>query len=118
MNTAPANRGTVLLLGNYRPAVAAARALVGAGYRIILGLEGEELDAELSGYVADSWDHPQLRSASEAFDEALTDLIEERDDIVAVLPVAEEFVLYLAANEKAIKARTALASPAAPCTCC
>lgn len=102
---------TILLLGNYRPAIALARALAADGYRIMLGLEGEEPSAERSRFVNETWDHPLLSTCKATFLEALVELLDQRSDICAVIPVAEEFVLFLATHEKRIKAKTLLASP-------
>ena len=102
---------TVLLLGNYRPAIAIARALAKEGIRVIVGGEGEPLGAHCSRYVDEIWDHPKLADDEMCFLDALMDLLSARPDIEAVLPVTEEFALFLAAHEEQVKSRVRLASP-------
>ena len=89
---------SVLLLGNYRPALVIARRLAAAGYKIILGLEGDEGGCELSRYVAEVWDHPVLAEGAGSFLEQLETFLAKRSDIKAVFPVAEEFVNCFAAE--------------------
>lgn len=103
--------GTILLLGNYRATIAVAGALKHAGYRVIAGLEGEPLGVECSRFVDAFWDHPKLTENSTGFLQALDDFLLAQADIVAVLPVTEEFALFLAEHEKVVKRHTVLASP-------
>lgn len=105
-------RVSVLLLGNYRATIAVARALSQAGYRVISGLEGEPLGAHCSRFVDEFWNHPDLRKGGDAFLAALIDFVSRRRDLGVVLPVSEEFALFLAEHEDAITARLVLASPA------
>ena len=103
----------ILLLGNYRPALAIARALAARGYRIIMGLEGDEGGCEHSRFVWQSWDHPKLAADPNAFRAALKAYLAERPDIVAVFPVAEEFVRCLAEPPRGLPDRVKLVSPTA-----
>ncbi len=103
--------GTILLLGNYRPAVAVARALAADGWRVMLGYEGEDLGADCSRYVDEIWDHPGLEDSPDALMDALTALIETRPDITGVMPVSEEFMLFLAAHDTVLRGRIKLVSP-------
>ncbi len=106
-----APRRTVLLLGNYRPAIAVARALSADGIRVMAGTGGEPLGAHCSRYVDEHWDHPALTDDEAGFLRALMELLSVRSDIEAVLPVTEEFTLFLAAHEEEIRSRAKLASP-------
>lgn len=113
MTNLPANQyqRTVLLLGNYRPAVALARSLSACGFRIMLGSEGEAVGASRSKDVDVVWDHPLLSDGELGFLAALRALLDQRSDIYAIMPVAENFVTFLAAHEDELRARVLLASP-------
>jgi predicted ATP-grasp superfamily ATP-dependent carboligase len=89
------DRGSVLLLGNYRPTIALVRALRPRGYRTVVGLGGEG-GAEYSRFTDEVWDHPPLTDGGEAFVAALDVLVARRPDLRVVLPVGEEFVRVLA----------------------
>ncbi|MGI9413166.1 MAG: hypothetical protein ACR2PM_05830 [Hyphomicrobiales bacterium] len=103
----------ILLLGNYRPALAIARALSARGYRIVMGLEGDGGGCEHSRHVWQSWDHPRLANDPAAFRAALKAYLADRPDIVAVFPVAEEFVHCLAEPPRGLPERVKLVSPGA-----
>lgn len=102
---------TILLLGNYRPAVAVARALAADGWRVMLGFEGEDLGADCSNCVHEIWDHPDLETEPQALNDALLSLIESRPEITAILPVSEEFMLFLATHDSVLRGRVMLVSP-------
>jgi predicted ATP-grasp superfamily ATP-dependent carboligase len=102
---------TVLLLGNYRPTLAVARALSGHGYRVAVGLGGGEGCTEYSRFVDEAWDHPPLAGSGEAFLSALLVLLAARPDISTVYPVAEEFVHFLADAASALPSHIVVASP-------
>lgn len=114
------SRETVLLLGNYRPALAAARSLSMHGDRVIMGLGGGEGCTEYSRFVDETWDHPPLSGSGDAFLAALTALLEARSDISVVYPLAEEFVRLFAGRQQALPDRIVVASPGANVvqTCC
>ncbi len=103
-------RGTVLLLGNYRPAVAIARALAPLGFKIVLGLQGEDHGVRFSRFVSGVWDHPQLDGTA-SFHNALARYLEQHQEIKLVLPVTEEFVNAFAAQEFPFPERVTLVSP-------
>ena len=103
--------GTILLLGNYRPAVAVARALAADGWRIMLGFEGEDLGADCSSHVDEIWDHPNLEDEPQALIDALAALIDGRPDVTAILPVSEEFMLFLAKHDLVLRDQTRVVSP-------
>ncbi len=102
---------TVLLLGNYRPALTVARSLAAMGYGIVIGSEGDEGGCELSRHVSEVWDHPPLADGKEAFLDALDRFLEPRDDIEIVFPIAEEFVNLLADVEWTPPEGVVLAGP-------
>lgn len=104
---------TVLLLGNFRPALATARALREADYRTILGQEGEYLGVESSRYIDEIWNHPDTAEGTGNFLGALKSLLLTRQDILAVLPVSEEFMAILAGADDELRRLTVLASPVA-----
>ena len=103
--------GTILLLGNYRPAVAVARALAADGWRVMLGYEGEDPGADCSRHVDEIWDHPGLKDSPDTLMNALTALLADRPDIAGVMPVSEEFMLFLAARDTVLRGRIKLVSP-------
>jgi len=104
-------KGTVLLLGNYRPTQVIARRLKARGHRIVCGLEGYEGDAEKSRAVDETWDHPSLSRAPEEFARALAGFLAARGDVTAVLPVAEPAVRFFAEHEIALPAHVRLVAP-------
>lgn len=89
-------RGTVLLLGNYRPALTVVRALSAHGYRTMVGLGGHEGCVEYSRYADESWDHAPLTGTGRAFMADLERLLAARPDITTIYPIAEEFCACLA----------------------
>jgi predicted ATP-grasp superfamily ATP-dependent carboligase len=110
----------VLLLGNYRPALAVARSLSRHGYRIMMGLGGGEGCGEYSRFVDESWDHPALAGTGDEFFASLLTLLNARRDIEVIYPVAEEFVRFVAEREDALPERVTVASPRGDTvrTCC
>lgn len=102
---------TVLLLGNYRPALTVARSLAAAGYGIVIGSEGDEGGCELSRYVSEVWDHPPLADGKDIFIDALNRFLGPREDIEIVFPIAEEFVNLLAEVEWTPPQGVVLAGP-------
>ncbi len=89
-------QGTVLLLGNYRPALSIARSLGALGYTIIVSSGGGEGCTEYSRFVQERWDHPEVEASREDFLAALLGYLSQRDDIQYVFPIAEAYVLCLA----------------------
>ncbi|MEM8645723.1 MAG: hypothetical protein AAGF86_05190 [Pseudomonadota bacterium] len=100
----------ILLLGNYRPAVVIARALAPLGYRIVLGLQGEEHGVRFSRFVSETWDHPELSRVG-AFDAELKSYLHQNPAISCVLPVTEEFVNAFARQDICLPEGVSLASP-------
>lgn len=100
----------ILLLGNYRPAVAIARALAPLGYRIVLGLQGEEHGVRFSRFVSEVWDHPEL-AENAAFNGALARYLTQKPGVKLVLPVTEEFVNAFARKDIRLPDDVTLVSP-------
>jgi len=107
------NRPSILLLGNYRPALAVARALRPAGYRVIMGKRGGEGFSEYSRFVEEAWDHPAVESDPAAFEVSLRNFLAERPDIQLVLPITEAFVMFFAEQMQALPGDAVLVSPRA-----
>lgn len=115
----PDVRHTVLLLGNYRPALVAARALSELGCRIVLGLGGGEGGNEHSRAVDEVWDHPELVGAGDQFVAALEKFLTSRPDITVVYPIGEPFLLCFAERGMRFEDRVLIASvpPGIATTC-
>ena len=87
---------TILLLGNYRPALVLARVLSRRGYKIICGDEGCDGGAEHSRSVDEIWHHPHLGGGPASFLTALDIFMERHPDLETIYPVSEEFVRFFA----------------------
>lgn len=107
------NRPSVLLLGNYRPALAVARVLREAGFRIVMGKRGGEGFNEYSRFVEEAWDHPPVETAAAGLQTALTEFLDEREDIQFVFPISEAFVMFFAERMLSLPGGATLVSPRA-----
>lgn len=85
---------SVLILGNYRPALRLASALHGLGRHVIVTRGCGGGYADLSRYVTETWDHPPLASEA-AFFAALGKFLRSRPDIQVVVPLWERCVKSL-----------------------
>ncbi len=106
-------RPSILLLGNYRPALAVARVLREAGYRIVMGKRGGEGFSEYSRFVDEAWDHPPVETDVVGLQGALTNFLSEREDIQFVLPISEPFVMFFAERLPVLPDGVTLVSPRA-----
>lgn len=79
----------VLVLGDHRQALAIARSLHRAGYRVIAGRAGRPTVLERSRCVTEVWDHPSSRDRV-AWSDALAAFCAARQDVGAVFPVGTE----------------------------
>jgi predicted ATP-grasp superfamily ATP-dependent carboligase len=111
MHATMAVQKTALLLGNYRPAIAVARALDAMGYAVIVGNEGDEGGTEWSRSVSELWPHPALSGNARQFMSALDQLLKARSDISIVVPINEEFAIFFAAHHWQAPHGVILASP-------
>ncbi|WP_205042303.1 hypothetical protein [Rhodoligotrophos defluvii] len=103
--------GTVLILGNYRPALTVARKLKALGYRVAVNANKQQPLLEYSRAVSLIWDAPP--PSDQGFMAALLSFIDAQGDVVAIIPVSEPMVDVLAANWKALASREVrLATPA------
>jgi biotin carboxylase len=84
----------ILVVGNYRPTVAAVRSLGRAGCELVVGCPPIRSYAERSRYVGEAWAHPIL-SESEAFAVSLLDFLAPRPDIDAIFPVSGTAIMRL-----------------------
>ncbi len=111
MTVQPASRPAVLLLGNYRPCLPAARALRQSGYRVIVtrGASGE--CCEFSRHVDECFDHPPLTDMV-AFFRAVGAFLTDRPDIAAVLPIWEPCVELIGRYRYLLPADRLYATPA------
>ena len=85
----------IVLLGNYRPAQVAARKLAQLGYQVILGLGGGEGGVEHSKFVSHCWEHSDAQKNPDVFLGELNRLIETHPAIETILPISEEFSVFL-----------------------
>ena len=110
MRSAVSARPTVLLLGNYRPTIALARALGGVGHRVIVGscVEGSAEfgrgSAEFSRFAAEVWWHPSIERHPDGLIAALRAFLSRRRDVGVVFPVAEHFVRLVSERRDALPA--------------
>lgn len=109
----PDFRPRILLLGNDRAALAAARALRPAGYCVIMGRDGGEGVCEFSRFVEETWDHPPAETDAVAFQSALRELIARRPEIQMVLPATEIFSRFFAEEMSSLPGNVVLVSPRA-----
>ncbi|MCH8239551.1 MAG: hypothetical protein IIB62_05780 [Proteobacteria bacterium] len=108
-------KDSVLILGNYRPTLAVARALGEEGHHVIVSEDDDRVaGARYSRFVDEMWDHPDLDAeAGATFKQALKLFLDQRPDITAIVPVAEEFVVWLAKNGTSLPADITIVSPEA-----
>lgn len=81
-------REVALLIGNYRPALTAARELRRLGWRVILGCEPASTGAEKSRYVEKVWQMPDPNATSE-FRNWLVGAFAAEPAIGLVMPITE-----------------------------
>jgi predicted ATP-grasp superfamily ATP-dependent carboligase len=104
---------TALLIGNYRPALAAARELYRLGWKVTLGCEPGSTGAEHSRYVADLWPMPALEPGFAAYRAALAALLARRPDIALAVPITEATLNATSAVRDVLAPGVRLAAPPA-----
>lgn len=109
--TGPAD--TVLLLGNYRAALTAARQLSPSGCRVILGSEPGAYGAEHSRFVDEVWHCPPLIPHSPEFLTALQALLGRQAGVVTIMPMIERALNTVASFEAELAQTARLALPKA-----
>lgn len=89
----------ILLLGNYRPSLTLARDFEARGFQVSVGSHGCDRLCQYSRSVAFIWEHSPLNCGPEVFSTELKRYVSKHPELVAVVPVAEEYVRLLAENE-------------------
>lgn len=107
---ARADRGTVLMVGNYRPSLAVARALSAAGYRVSGGDDGEFPALAVSRHCHEVWAHPPVTDKRRFLD-ALTAYLSARPDVTTVLPLHEDYLAVFAEERTTFPDGVVLAMP-------
>ncbi|MCF6326168.1 MAG: hypothetical protein L3J21_02620 [Devosiaceae bacterium] len=90
---------TILLLGNYRPTLTLARTLKDRGYRIMVGGDGSETTCDHSNSVSKIWHHSPLSMGADQFKSELMRFQKTNPNLVALFPVAEEYVRLFAEHQ-------------------
>ena len=106
-----ATEQTVLMIGNYRPALAAARALGSMGYRVVLGAELGSSGAERSRFVDEIWPLPDPKLGLDAFRAALAKRLRSDLSIAFVLPMRESTIKLVDDSRDVIPADVLVATP-------
>jgi carbamoylphosphate synthase large subunit len=101
----------ILLVGNYRPALAMARVLKSAGYHVIMGKRGGEGFSELSRFVDRVWDHPTVEDDKQGFIRELPSFLKAHPEIQTVFPVTEKMVMCFAEHPEIVPDGVTLVSP-------
>lgn len=107
------NKGTVLVVGNYRPSLGVLRSLGRAGYRLVVGRDPEFSFVERSRYCAETWSHPPMGDP-ESFLAALVDFLQSRPDVSMVFPVQQWAVILLARHWDRLPASVTLVNVPRP----
>ncbi|GBE13485.1 MAG TPA: hypothetical protein ENH42_00060 [Desulfobacteraceae bacterium] len=91
---------TILLLGNYRPALTLARTLSANGYKIIVGTQGCDHCCEHSHFVSQMWDHSDCTEHASLFLKELDHFSKVQPALAAIFPVSETYVRFFAENSR------------------
>ena len=94
------NKPLILLLGNYRPSLTLARTFKGRGFEVSVGTHGCERLCQYSNAVQEMWSHSPLNSGPKVLAEELRSYASSHPELVAIIPVAEEYVRLIAEHEK------------------
>ncbi|MEM9331286.1 MAG: hypothetical protein AAGA53_08155 [Pseudomonadota bacterium] len=89
----------ILLLGNYRPSLILARTFKKRGFSIVVGTHGCERLCQYSNAVRSTWSHSPLNSGPETLACELKAFSKANPNLVAIFPVAEEYVRMICENE-------------------
>lgn len=107
----PAASRTVLIAGNYRPALTAARRLKAMGYRVLLGMEPGSTGAEHSRFVDEIWRMPAPERGAQAFREALRVRLRLDSSIAVILPMTETYLNFVDAARDLVPPDILVAAP-------
>lgn len=105
--------GTVVVLGNYRAALAAVREMSARGCVVVLGAEPDTFCAEHSRFVDEVWHCPPFVPRSQEFLAALRTLVRRLRPPVTVMPIRERSLDTVASFERELAAEVRLALPQA-----
>ncbi|MCG8354098.1 MAG: hypothetical protein MI920_00865 [Kiloniellales bacterium] len=111
-----AKQESVLLLGNYRPSLAVARALSEAGYRVIVTPE-EFPPLRRSRFVKEIWRANVSSVDDPAYVEALQVFLKSRPDIALIVPVSQKLMTVLLPHRERLHAPLLISAPEAVRTC-
>jgi len=89
---------SVLVLGDYPPALEVTRSLGESGHRIIVGTSSLYCYANLSRHCAETWHHPPIVESVSSFFEALKDFLRSRPDITVIFPVEDIYLVRFCEN--------------------
>ncbi|MFN8623856.1 MAG: ATP-grasp domain-containing protein [Chloroflexota bacterium] len=106
----PSPRGSVLLVGNYLPSIAVARALAAQGYHVIAGDGGEYSTVFASRACHEVWRHDPSRAPGVFLGELLA-LLAARPDIRVVMPLITDYVEIVAGHRPELPPGIVVASP-------
>ncbi|MCC6982803.1 MAG: hypothetical protein IT535_05995 [Bauldia sp.] len=106
-------REVALLIGNYRPALTAARELHRLGWRVTLCCEPESSGAEDSRYVERVWQMPALGAGGGDFGSWLTAAFAAEPAIGLVMPITEATLNAVSAAREIVPPCVLLAMPSA-----
>ena len=93
------NKPLILLLGNYRPSLILARTFTKRGFEVAVGTHGCERLCQYSNAVSSMWDHSPLNGGPALLEAELKDYANQHPELVAIFPVAEEYVRMFAEHE-------------------
>jgi len=99
------------MIGNYRPSLAAARALGRMGYRVVLGAEPGSSGAERSHFVDEIWRLPDPQLGVAAFRAALDSRLQSDPSITFVLPMRESIIELVDASRDVVPHGVLVATP-------
>ena len=105
------DKKTVLLIGNYRPTLGAARALGRMGYRVVLGAEPDSSGAERSRFVDEIWPLPATELGPDAFRRALAERLQSDPSVGFILPMRECKIKLVDASRDIVPADVLIATP-------
>ena len=89
---------SVLVLGDFPPALEVTRSLGESGHRVIVGTSSLYCYANLSRHCAETWHHPPIVESVSSFFEALKDFLRSRPDITVIFPTEDIYLVRFCEN--------------------
>jgi biotin carboxylase len=105
------SKEAVLLIGNFRPTLAAARALGRLGYSVYVAAEPNSSGAEHSRFVDRVFPFPDPAEGVQSFKAALLDCIGKHSEVGYLLPMKENVIELLDACRASVPETIHLATP-------